>query len=369
MIKILYDNDIFIRQKYGGIRLYFASLIDKLSEFPVSIQPDPSRLLSFEPRSFLFDSISHLRRLSVSFSRSFRVLGTRDCIYHPTYYSDPFLPYCPFPSVVTIHDLIHEKYYEFFDSTYSTRRLKSYVEAKLSCMLSATAIIAVSQATADDILEVYPFIEPSKIFVIPHGSDHLSSFSVNPSPLSPLLEFLSRHQFFLYVGSRSNYKGFYVLLRSFKMLCDDLPSLSLLCVGSSFSPQEYKAINDLGLTLNVFSYSALNSELPYLYSSALGFIYPSFCEGFGLPILEALYFNCPVICSNIPPFCEVGADLPFYYPPNDVKRLTYLLRYLALNSESIRKHQLPNSISHASLYSWSNTAKLTFELYAHVQSL
>ena len=368
MINVVYDNDIFIRQKYGGIRLYFSSLIDKLSDFPVSIQPDPILLQSIEPRSYLYDSISHLRRLSFSLSRSFRASNASNFVYHPTYYTDPFLPYCHFPSVVTIHDLIHEKYYEFFDSSYSKRRLRSYVEAKLSCMLNATAIIAVSQATADDILEVYPFIDFSKIFVIPHGSDHLSSFPIIPSPLPPSLEFLSRAPFFLYVGSRLNYKGFHILLRSFKTLCVDFPSLRLVCVGSSFSPEEYKAISDLGMTLNVFAYSALNSELPFLYSSALGFIYSSFCEGFGLPILEALYFNCPVICSNISPFREVGGGLPFYYSPDNGHQLTNLLRHISLNSTSIRQDQLLKSISHSSLFSWSNTAKLTYELYSHIQT-
>ena len=369
MITILYDTDIFIRQKYGGIRLYFSSLINKLSAFPVAIQPDPLHLQSLEPRSSFYDSIAHFSRITYSLTRSLRPSSDRAFVYHPTYYSDPFLPYYKYPSVVTIHDLIHEKYYEFFDSSYSTRRLRAYVDAKLTCMLHATAIIAVSQATADDILDVYPFIDSSKIFVIPHGSDHLSSYPIVPSPLSSSLEYLSKDPFFLYVGSRSNYKGFYILLRSFKSLCIDFPSLRLICVGSSFTFEEYKAISYFGLSSHVISYSALNSELPYLYSTTLGLIYPSFCEGFGLPILEALSFNCPVVCSNIPPFLEIGGDLPFYYPPNDFQELTYLLRRLALNSLLIRKDQLNSSKLHSSLFSWSNTAKLTYELYSQIQSI
>ena len=323
MINIFFDNDIFIRQKYGGIRLYFSSLIDNLSSFPVSIRPDSISLHSTVPRSFLYDSISHFRRLTSSFSRSLRISGDNACVYHPTYYTDPFLPIYRCPSVVTIHDLIHEKYFEFFDSYYSQYKVKSYVNAKLSCMLNATAIIAVSQSTADDILDIYPFIDSSKIFVIPHGSDHLSSYPILPSSLSPLLHSLTRHPFFLYVGSRSNYKGFYILLRSFKNLCSVYSSLKLVCVGSPLTAEEYKAISDLGISSNVVTYSALNCELPYLYSSSLGFIYPSFCEGFGLPILEALSFNCPVIITDIPQIREIGGDLPLYYSPNNGHHLTF----------------------------------------------
>ena len=317
MINVVYDSDIFIRQKYGGIRLYFSSLIDKLIDFPVSIQPDPILLQSIEPRSYLYDSISHLRRLSFSLSRSFRVSNARNFVYHPTYYTDPFLPYCHFPSVVTIHDLIHEKYYEFFDSSYSKRRLRSYVEAKLSvCLMQRQSLLCLKPLLTIFSKSTLLLISLRSLLFLMVPTIYL--FPITPSPLPPSLEFLSRAPFFLYVGSRLNYKGFHVLLRSFKTLCVDFPSLRLVCVGSSFSPEEYKAISDLGMTLNVFAYSALNSELPFLYSSALGFIYSSFCEGFGLPILEALYFNCPVICSNIPPFREVGGGLPFYYSPDNV---------------------------------------------------
>lgn len=369
MINIIYDTDIFLRQKYGGIRLYFTSLIDELSNLPVSIHPNPSRLRSINPRSSLYDSFAHLRRVSRSLGRVFQVPSDKLLIYHPTYYVDPFLPFYNLPYVVTIHDLIHEKYSEFFESSYSKHRLKTYVAAKLSCMVNAAAIIAVSQATADDILDVYPFIDSSKIFVIPHGSNHLSSFSIAPSPFLPSLELISKDPFFLYVGSRFNYKGFYVLLRSFMEVCKDIPSLRLICVGLAFSPEEHKAISDLGLTANVASYSALNSELPYLYSSSLGFVYSSFCEGFGLPILEALSFNCPVICSDIPPFREVGGDLPFYYSPHNVRQLSTLLRHIAKESWSIRKDQCLSSLSWSSQFSWSNAAKLTFELYSSVLSL
>jgi len=369
MMRIIYDNDIFLRQKYGGIRLYFTSLIAELANYPVSIHPNPSRIRSIYPRSTLSNSLSHLLRVTRSFGRGLRLPSEELLIYHPTYYSDPFLSSCNLPFVVTIHDLIHEKYSEFFESCYPRQRLKSYVAAKLSCMVNATAIIAVSQATADDIIDFYPFIDSSKLFVIPHGSDHLSSFSIAPSQLSPSLEAISRDPFFLFVGSRLNYKGFHILLRSFMEVCKDSPFLRLICVGVPFSSEENMAISDLGLSANVAYYSALNSELPYLYSASLGFVYPSFCEGFGLPILEALSFSCPVICSDIPPFREVGGDLPFYYPPHNPRQLSTLLRHIAIHSSSIRKSQCLSSVSRSRQYCWSDTAKLTFQLYSSILSL
>lgn len=368
MFQVLYDSDIFIRQKYGGIRLYFTSLINELSKFSISIYPNPTSLQFTYPRSSLYNSFSHISRISRSLYRTFSLMQETSLIYHPTYYSDPFLPFLSTPYVITIHDLIHEKYSDFFDSGYSRKRLNSYVSAKLSCMVNASAIIAVSKATADDILDVYPFIDSSKIFVIPHGSDHFSCFSTRLSQPSPSLEFISKDPYFLYVGSRLNYKGFYILLRSFRDIISDFVPLKLICVGSAFSTEERKAITDLGLSANVISYTALNSEMPYLYSSSLCFIYPSFCEGFGLPILEALSVNCPVICSDIPPFREVGGDLPFYYSPHDVKKLSNLLRHLAKSSSSIKSGQHLSSVTQSSQYKWRNSANLTYDLYRSILS-
>ena len=201
-------------------------------------------------------------------------------------------------------------------------------------MLNATAIIAVSQSTADDILDIYPFIDSSKIFVIPHGSDHLSSYPILPSSLSPLLHSLTRHPFFLYVGSRSNYKGFYILLRSFKNLCSVYSSLKLVCVGSPLTAEEYKAISDLGISSNVVTYSALNCDyhictLPPLDLFTLLFARVLVCQYLKHSPLIVL------LSARTSPIREIG-DLPLYYSPNNGHHLTFY-SVVFLNSQTIRQ--------------------------------
>jgi glycosyltransferase involved in cell wall biosynthesis len=363
VIKILFDTDIFIRQRFGGIRTYYTSLITELLKLPVSIHPKFSELQQISPAGNIADAAAHAARLSRSIVRIFPFVHSNVDLYHPTYYTDPFISLHKFPTIVTIHDMIHEKYSDFFDRGYSRSRLKAYISAKLKCMIHATAIISVSQSTADDILDTYPFIESSKIYVVPHGSHHLGRPTSKLFDTSPFLFNLTNQPYILYVGSRSNYKGFFILLRALASIPSFSNLIKLVCIGSHFTINEHTAIQSLGLTNTVISYSANDCEMAHLYSSALCFVYPSFCEGFGLPILEAMSLNCPIICSDIPPFREVGGSLPFYYNPYDFTHLSSLLSYIIANSSSIKVAQQYSSMLQASLFTWRNTARLTYDVY------
>ncbi|MCD7924869.1 MAG: glycosyltransferase family 4 protein [Bacteroides sp.] len=224
-------------------------------------------------------------------------------IFHPTFLDTYFLPYKMKnrPLVVTIHDLITAKYPQYFKCT--------QLEAQKKLTDAATHIIAVSENTKKDIIEILN-VPSSRVSVIYHGTPELDK--------SYLLG-LGRpigFEYFLYVGNRLRYKNFqYLLEQSSKILLDS--GIKLVCTGYPFTPNEIDMIKRVGLEGSVVHRFASTNELFSLYKYAKAFIYPSSYEGFGMPILESFICGCPVILNKASCFPEIAGDAALYFDVNE----------------------------------------------------
>ncbi len=360
MMKILYDHQMFGLQRFGGISRYFVELMSRLPEgyeFGNSIilsnnvyLNDASDKFS-KGRSFpQFRGSTRIVKF-INSNGSLRKIRKSDFdVFHPTYYDPYFLKTLKQPYVVTVHDMIHEKFSELFSSNYRTKEFKKEVITR------ADRIIAISQNTKKDIIDIYG-ISDDRIEVIYHGHSH------DEQQIKPVYNLPKKY--ILFVGQRDGYKNFGRLLRSFGRLHEKYPEIRLVCTGQSFNKQEMADINALGLADSAFRYFVSDSQLTFLYKNAVCFVFPSLYEGFGIPILESFAAGCPLALSDTSCFPEIARDGGVYFDPYDEDNICEVLTRL-IEDDSLRKELVTKGSALLQNYSWDKMAAATAEVYRSV---
>lgn len=253
-------------------------------------------------------------------------------VFHST---DWMQPPAKAKKVTTYHDVIPIKFPRWSHPKIvevHKRRLK-LVEKEVDM------IIAVSQTTKDDLLEVSQ-IPREKVVVIYEGVDE----TFKPHSKEKVEEFRKKYnlptKFVLAIGGIGDRRN----LARVKEACKNY---HLIITGETIP----------GLS---------NEEMPLLYSAASVLLYPSLYEGFGLPILEAMACGTPVITSNIGAMAEIaGRNNAFLVDPLDVEDISLSLKTL-MEDEQIREDLIGNGILHASNFRWDNVAAETAEVYKKV---
>jgi len=275
------------------------------------------------------------------------------------------------PYIITVHDLIR-----YFDlkgyGTYIHHlnyRDKFYLSLDYKGIKKAARIIAVSQATKDDLMH-HLKIPDKRIKVIYEGIDHTVF-----KPLTHLSNFA--YPYILFVGSEHPRKNLPTLLRAFKRLKEQpsFKNLKLVKVGKAGGPeadfrrQSTKVINSLNLDGEVIFTEVISKEdLRAYYSNAECFILPSLYEGFGFPPLEAMACGCPVITSDSSSLPEVVGELAIKVSPHDIKGLTGALEEILTNRQ-LRESLITKGVEQAAKFSWEQTAEKTLEVYKEVEEI
>ncbi|MEM6698694.1 MAG: glycosyltransferase family 1 protein [Bacteroidota bacterium] len=212
-------------------------------------------------------------------------------------------------SVVTIHDLIIKRYPEYFP--WLDRKIYDW-KFRYACE-HANAIIAISESTKRDIIEFYN-IPAEKIHVI-YQTCHERFKQL--LPYSQLRQIAQQYQlpkqFYLYVGSIIPRKNLGKIIDALALLPSDL-QLPLVVVGNGkkYKHKVLEKVEKLHLTDKVLFPTTAYEDLPALYQLTQLLLYPSAYEGFGIPILEALYSKTPVIAANTSSLVEAGGGGAFY---------------------------------------------------------
>lgn len=149
--------------------------------------------------------------------------------------------------------------------------------------------------------------------------------------------------YILYIGNVKPHKNIDILIKAMKFL-GEFPDMKLVAVGVQHNEilQKLKAINSTDLEKNIYTIQYVeNDELPLLYKNAQCFVFPSIYEGFGIPPIEAMICDCPVLASNAASIPEVCGDAALFFNPNNVKELVgnivSILKNKNLRSELIQK--------------------------------
>ena len=262
-------------------------------------------------------------------------------VFHGTDFAVPYLPVGP--SVMTFHDLS-----PWLDHSWHSAagRVRRRTPALLRLGL-ATMVITHSEAVRKQAIERFR-LQAGRVVSVPLAATaHFRPVS-GPREGPPFL---------LYVGTLEPRKNVNLLLEVWRELRKKYP-VDLVLAGRrredfpEISPEP--GLYQRGLTPE--------EELPQLYSNALVCLYPSYYEGFGLPVLEAMQCGAAVIASNDPAVSEVARDGAILLDPNDRRAWIQTLESLLGNPQQLRLMR-EKALARAADFSWTKTAQLTREVY------
>ncbi len=374
-MKILYDHSVFQFQQYGGISRYFYELITRLSSkddvnvnlfqgFHVNEYG-----ISYHKKSFksywgykwgckkpAAKYMSHIFAVPNNFLFNNIYMHSSGCdIYHPTYYMKGLKKTGKMHVVVTVYDMIHELYPDQLKDS------KAVIRAKKRSINIADVIIAISENTKKDLIEIYDVPE-NKIKVVYLASSLESANYQTTNELK--MKFGFERPYILYVGERNVYKNFKILLDSYRSHFSD--QFDLVCFGGEgFNNEELKTIKMIRSKKNIIQLNGSDELLASLYKNAFCFIYPSLYEGFGIPLLEAMSLGCPIIASTASSIPEVTGDAAILFDPNSMDSLISAIESL-MESESRRNKLIERGFEREKRYSWDKTADDTLDIYRSI---
>jgi glycosyltransferase involved in cell wall biosynthesis len=270
-------------------------------------------------------------------------------IFHETYYSG--VDYCPRSAkrIVTVHDMIFEKFGNQYPGRERICRLKALAVSR------ADHVICVSENTRKDLIDILG-VDPENISVVYLGCKSGASVREKPAPVNK--------PYILFVGKRSRNKNFEILLRAYSHSLKLRRELTLICFGGGpFSREERLLMKSLSIpATSVVQIAGDDNVLSGLYLSATAFIYPSLYEGFGLPLLEAMSLGCPVICSNASSFPEVVGEAAVMFDPEDADAIREAIEKVVF-SPDLMDSLIQRGHERIKQFSWSKCARETLRVY------
>jgi len=268
-------------------------------------------------------------------------------------------------NIMTIHDLTFVKYPDYVPTI-----VKTYLDRIKNCLKFTDAIITFSENTKRDLVELLKS-DPDKIYVTYQASryhiDYLTHQQIEELKVSVSYDFTK--PYFLFVSTLEPRKNVIGLIQAFDYLKQNYKiEHQLILIGQT--GWKYQPILDM---INQSPYRTEIHRLNYLsddlvalfYTQAEAFIYPSFYEGFGLPVLEAMTLGAPVITSNSSSLPEITGDSAFLINPNDSMELAEAMLNL-IRDRVLRDNLIFKGKEQANKFSWEKTAQATLNVYRSI---
>lgn len=263
-------------------------------------------------------------------------------------------------TVVTVHDLIFMRYPHFYPRI--DRRIYE-IKFRYACR-TADAVVAVSRQTQQDIVECFG-IDPKKIHVIYQACHEMFWKPRDDAALAAVRkQYGLPEQYILYVGAVSERKNLLSLVKALQILRRH-EAYPLVVVGSGgrYKRKVLSAVAGFNMPDQVrFIDYVPNTELPHIYRQAALFVYPSFYEGFGIPVLEALASRVPVITSQVDCLREAGGPKTLYVNPRDPEMLAAAVREV-MTGPGLREAMVREGEAHARRFDNRASAEAVLSLY------
>lgn len=277
-----------------------------------------------------------------------------NCFWSPAHYTPSYIGS---PSVVTIHDLAYEYFPDLFLSS-DLYKLKNWSRHAVS---HASRVIAVSQATKDDLIKLYG-TDPKKITVIHNGYDQNLFNAVSKVNMSKLQEYgLKTNQYLLFLGTIQPRKNAIKLVQAFRILKENGYKGKLVLAGNIgwMADESLEVIKsspdhkDIVMT----GYVKDDTRLA-LYRGADVYILPSLYEGFGVPAIEAMACGAPVAVANNSSLPEVVGNAGLLFNERDPASIAQAILKLKADRDSWSK----KSLARAKHFSWDKCANETYQV-------
>ena len=364
-IRIVFDDQVFCWQKFGGISRYFYELakrVGKKDDFSTSI------VAPLHVNDYIATGDVPVKGIHIpKFRNSGRIISALNSLAEPMlirrekpdvlhethYYRRRSLAPADCPTVLTVFDMIHER----FPGMFLTRDRTS--ETKRAAVQRADRVICISASTQRDLIELLD-VPPEKTAVVHLGF----TLASQDKPLP--IDREDGRPYLLYVGPRGGYKNFDLLLKAYAASASLRGNYDLVAFGGGgFTNAENEQLRGLGVFGQVRQESGSDAKLASMYRQAELFVYPSLYEGFGIPPLEAMSFDCPVVCSNTSSIPEVVGDAGYLFDPTDLDGLRAAIEAVA-GSSTLREELVKRGRRRIQQFSWETTAEETIKVYRQV---
>lgn len=344
-LQVLYDVTTVSPGSKGGINTYMLNLLRELRKddsVDVHLVIKPSR-------------ISRRKKIAKALGAPVRViwpwigLGRANTIYH----GPDFRSFAPrwIPQVVTIHDLA------VLERRYNDQRFveKGILSVQKIMRAPVRAFISVSNFTRDQIHQHFPDLK-TPVTPIHLGCDHLSQRRESRA---------SQGGHLLFVGSLEFRKNVISIVEAFEVLCERGRTEDLVLVGhTGFGGAEIMAkIQSSPVRSRIHLKGSIsNDELSSLFAEASVFLFPSWYEGFGIPVIEAMSFGVPVVTSNSGAVSEVAGDAALKVDPADTQALADAAEQILIDPE-LSLDLTRRGYERAQSLSWAKCARETLQVY------
>ena len=348
----------------GGSELYARRLV------PALLEAGSSTLVVFAPsaavESLLAEPWGHnveiagipvdaRSRAGRAVAEQTRLRGRGIDLLHNLFTTAPAFP--GVPQVTTIHDLIYKRFPETHRGLHATGLgVLAWIAAHRS-----RRIIAVSQATKDDIVR-FLHVVPERVDVTYEGPALPLGGGLDESELRSLLG-LSDAPIVLTASAKLPHKNLERLFEAFSRLqTEPAPILIVPGYKTFHEPALRERASSLAPGRILFTGWLDDAVLDGLFRAATCFVFPSLAEGFGLPVLDALVRGTPVACSNATSLPEVGGDAVLYFDPTETGEISSAISQL-LENEAVRETLRAAGPKQAEKFSWAQTAEGTLKSY------
>jgi len=269
--------------------------------------------------------------------------------------------------IITIHDITFKR---FFDNPkYTFNLATAYMNKVIGNSIKRTkAIIAISNSTKNELIKWYRLDKKGseKIKVIYEGWEHVKQPDYSRNNITSFIA-PPQGDYIFYLGTFRIHKNISALLAAFLLALDHIPSNKKLAIsGSGKNIREddltiFNEINKNGERVFFTGYLP-NASVAEYFKNADCYILPSLSEGFGLPILEAFYYQTSVLCSNTTSLPEVAGSAAIYFDPYNTQDIAEaIIKFY--DSPSLAGQLIEAGNEQLKKFSWSKTAKETVEVY------
>jgi len=364
MHTVVYDYQTFTLQRFGGISRYVCEVAARVHRAPgfrarivapihfndyLSASPVPSFALNLHLSHPRLEPVNRYVCQALS---PWPIRSAKPSIVHRTYFRTTFAP-ASVAEAVTVHDMIHELFPDYFSATDPTSRQKQ------ESVRRADLVLCNSLNTANDLVELFG-APRDKICVTHLGvSDVFARQRQAAIAAAP-----SSRPYLLYVGHRAGYKNFEAALRAYARSARLRDEFDFLFFGGfPLQRDEAALIDALGVRSGaVRRMGGSDQDLANAYRHAHVFVYPSKYEGFGIPPLEAMASGCPVACSDSSSIPEVVGSAAQLFDPNDIEAIEQALLRVCFDNTR-RAELIAAGTQRTSLFSWDRCGQATLKAY------
>ena len=364
-MRVAFDHQAFSGQAYGGVSRYFCELAEALCRLPAM---DVTVVCPVFVNRYLRD----VRRVPVqgvyvprppNSTRLLRALNAplvrlvmrriRPDVVHETYFARSSTAPAKSRIVVTVYDMIHERYPDQFPDS------RVVTEAKRAAVERADHVMCISECTRRDLVDLFE-VDASKVSVTYLASSIGRTANTDS-------EKRVEQPYILFVGSRPGYKNFNNFMEAYASSGFLRKEFSVVCFGGgAFSREEERRMEELKLDRSrIRQLGGSDAVLWRLYHDAAVFVCPSLYEGFGLPVLEAMESGCPVVSSSGGSLPEIAGDAAAYFDAGDRSSIAAVLEKVLQDRERLTEMGAA-SRRRAVRFSWLGCAKETRDIYLQV---